>query len=188
MNNQDIHIVHLVDGLKSVIGTQEVRYKVVKLREISVADEYAALQLAERVVQVNGATKLVVSDELYRIALTMRHIEAFQCAGLQDIQLGLLTLEMLGRLSPHDLHRIEERVMLVDLGAQLRHGLITQEQFDAMIKGDKEDPAPRSEGQAAAVGDAGAPAESGPQMLADFGQGNAAGATAGASPRDGSAG
>ena len=81
MNNQDIHVVHLVDGLSSVVCTQEVRYKVVKLREISVSDEYAALQLAERVVQVNGATKLVVSDELYRIALTMRLTDSAPVAG-----------------------------------------------------------------------------------------------------------
>jgi len=186
MNTQDIHVVQLVDGLKSVVGTQEVRYRTVRLRETNVADEYAALQMAERVVHINGKPTLLVSDELYRIALTLRHVERFQAAGLDDITLDLLTLEMFGRLSPLDLQRIEDRVVLVDLAAHLRHGLITQAEFDAAVAGEKEPQGPRSEGQAAAVGEAGAAAESGPAMLADFSAGDAAGAAAGAGARAGS--
>jgi phage FluMu protein gp41 len=186
MNTQDIHVLQLVDGLKSTVGTQEVRYRTVRLREVNVADEYAALQMAERVVHVNGKPTLLVSDELYRIALTLRHVKCFQASGLDDIGLELLNLDMFGRLSPHDLHRIEERVVLVDLAAQLRHGLISHADFDAMLAGGKEAPGPRSEGQAAAVGEAGAATESGPAMLADYGASDATGATAGAGARAGS--
>ncbi|ACH72958.1 MULTISPECIES: phage tail assembly protein [Burkholderia] len=183
MNKQDIHVITLVDGLRSQVGDKEVRYRTVRLRETTVADEYVAMQLAERVVDVKGKPTLLVSDDLYRIALTMRHCERFQCAGLDDIQLELLTLEMFGRLSPLDLARIEERCVLVDLAAQYRHGLITKDAFDSMLADstNSESAGPRSEGQAAELGDAGAATQSGPSMLADFAARDAQGAADGAS-------
>ncbi|VVE55395.1 hypothetical protein PIN31009_04964 [Pandoraea iniqua] len=182
MNQQDIHVVALVDGLRSQVGDKEVRYRTVRLRETTVADEYAAMQLAERVVDVKGKPTLLVSDELYRVALTLRHCDRFQCAGLDDIPLSLMTLEMFGRLSPLDLARIEERCVLVDLAAQLRHGLISQDAFETMLSDvtKPEGVGPRSEGQTAELGDAGASAQSGPSMLADYAARNTEGAADGA--------
>ncbi|MCS6516264.1 phage tail assembly protein [Burkholderia pseudomallei] len=179
MNKSDIYRVQLVGGLPSQIGEQTVHYRTVRLRETTVADEFAAVELAERVVSIKGKPTLLVSDELYRVAMTLRHVDRFECAGLDSIDQKLLTLEMFGRLSPLDLAKIEERCVLVDLAAQLRHGLITQADFDAILAGEKEQSGPRSEGQAGAMGDAGASAQSGPAMLADYSSGDAAVATGG---------
>lgn len=85
MNKSDIYVVQLVDGLPSQIGEQKVRYRTVRLRETTVADEFAAVELAERVVSIQGKSTLLVSDELYRVAMTLRHVERFECAGLDPI-------------------------------------------------------------------------------------------------------
>lgn len=180
MNKNDIKVVQLVDGLPSQVGEQKVRYRTVRLRETTVADEFAAVEMAERVVSIQGKPTLLVSDELYRVAMTLRHVDRFECAGLDPIDQKLMTLDMFGRLSPLDLAKIEERCVLVDLAAQLRHGLIMQADFDAILAGEKEQSGPRTEGQAEAMGDAGASAQSGPAMLADFGAQHAAVAADGA--------
>ena len=122
MNKNDISVVKLVDGLPSQVGEQKVRYRTVRLRETNVADEFAAVEMAERVVSIQGKPTLLVSDELYRVAMTLRHVERFECAGLDPIDQKLMTLDMFGQLSPLDLAKIEERCVLVDLAAQLRHG------------------------------------------------------------------
>ena len=90
MNKDQIYTLQLIDGLKSNIGGKEVRYKTVHLRETNVGDECAAVQMAERVVNVGGKPTRLVSDEIYRIALTMRHIDKFSTSGLDDIGLDLL--------------------------------------------------------------------------------------------------
>lgn len=177
----DLFKLHLVDGLKATAEGRAIHYKVVRLRETDVNDERLATRLAERVVNVRGVDKLLVSDADFRIALTMRHVEAFECDGLKIPQ-AALDLDLFGKLSSHDLGLIERRVFLITLAAEVRYGLISQEDFDTIMAGgspsQEGSPAPRSMGQAAAVGAVDPSPEPGPALLADFTGQPAAGAPA----------
>ena len=178
----DLYALILADGLPVEVQGKTIRYRTVRLRETSVADERAAARLAERVMIVGGSPKLLVSDSEFRYALTMRHIDYLACDGVKIGQ-AVLDLEILGKLSPHDLQLIEARVVLITLAAQVRYGVITQAEFDVYAAGQvpagAAPAAPQPVGQAAGVGaDAAAP-ESGPAMLADYAGAGAAGAAAG---------
>lgn len=174
MKKEELLTLQLIDGLPSNVGGKSVFYKTVKLRETNVDDELVAVELAERVVYIKGKPTLLLSDEVYRVVLTMRHVDKFQCAGLDDIGLDVLDLKMFRRLSAFDMQRIEERCLLISLAAQVRYGLITQADFDKMIGGEEEQEpqAPRSEGQAEGVGGVGAEHQPGPSMLADHSASN----------------
>lgn len=168
MKKQDLYVLNLVDGLKSRIGDKEVIYKTVRLRETTVADEIIAVELSERIMTVQGKTTLIVSDELYRLAMNMRHIEAFSCPGLDDIDTDLLDLKMMGRLSTYDMQKIEERVMLISMAAAVRYGTMSQKEFDNVLAGiGKQTQTKRSEGQAEGMATDDSATQSGPQMLAD---------------------
>ncbi|WP_211452623.1 phage tail assembly protein [Collimonas antrihumi] len=170
--NDSIFILQLLDGLPSNVGGKPVKYKTVHLRETNVNDELTAVQLAERIKTINGKPTLLVSDDLYRTALTMRHVEKFTCSGLDDIGQDVLDLEMFGRLTTYDLQRIEERCLVVSMAAQLRYGLITEAEFDQIFAGTTNTTTgqigPRAEGQAAAVGADRDQDQPGPAMLTDF--------------------
>jgi phage FluMu protein gp41 len=159
----------LADGLQVDKAGAKVCYRTVYLRETSVGDERAAQRLAERVVPVNGTPRLVVSDAEFRHAMTMRHIEAFECDG-QRIGQGLVDMEMLDKLSSHDLGLIEQRVFLIEMAAEVRYGNMSQADLDALLSGAKAQPqqAPQPVGQAAGVGRTGPEPEPGPALLADF--------------------
>ena len=166
----DIYTLVLVDGLPAESGGKTLKYRTVKLRETTVADERAAARLAERLMVVGGVPKLLVSESDFRYALTMRHCEKFVCDGM-EIPLAILDLELFGKLSTHDLQLIEERVFLVTLAAQVRYGTITQQEFEAYATGQQADSlqkSPQPVGQAAEVGALADHAESGPALLADY--------------------
>lgn len=169
MKKEEIYTLQLVDGLKSNVGGKDVFYKSVKLRETTVDDELIAVELAERVVYLNGKPTLLLSDDIYRVALTMRHVEKFTASGIDDIGQDVLNLDMFRRLSKFDMQRIEERCLLVGLAAQVRYGLIKAEDFDRMLAGDdaEQSSLPRSEGQAEELGGAGDEHQPGPSMLSD---------------------
>lgn len=179
MDTQDLYRVTLADGLPVERDGKTLRYRAVRLRETTVADERAATHSAERVVMVAGAPKLLVSEADFRYALTLRHIEALECDGLV-LSGPVLDLELLGKLSPHDLGLIEEKVFLINMAAELRHGLITQGDFDALLAGTKPaPPSPQPVGQAAELGHAVPQPGPGPALLADFTGDAAHGAPAG---------
>lgn len=166
----DLFKLTLVDGLRVVSEGKELRYKGVRLRETNVGNERIATRQAERVVEVRGVSKLIVSDADFRLALTAQHIEAFVCDGL-TIPAALIDLALVDRLSHHDIGLIEQRVFLITLAAELRYGNITQETFDAVISGKAPEgggKAPQPVGQAPGVGADAASPESGPALLADF--------------------
>jgi len=170
----------LVDGIAVERDGQTLRYRVVHLRETTVADERAATRMAERVVMVSGAPKLLVSEADFRFAMTLRHIERLECDGLV-LQGPVLDLDLLGKLSPHDLGLVEQRVFLVAMAAEVRYGNLSQAEFDALLAGTqpKAPGAPQPVGQAASVGEAPDHAQPGPAMLADYAGGGAPGAPAG---------
>jgi phage FluMu protein gp41 len=175
---EDLYRVTLADGLPVLREGKEIRYKIVRLRETCVADEREAVRLAERVVMVSGQPKLLMSDADFRFALTMKHIETFVCDTL-SIDGPMIDLDMMGKLSPHDVGLIESRVFLMTLAAEVRYGNLTQEAFDQAWMGStapKQSPQPV--GQAASAGAGPAADQSGPQMLADYAGAGASGAGA----------
>lgn len=177
----DLYTLILVDGLPTTSDGKTIKYRTVKLRETTVADERAAARLAERVLLVGGSPKLLVSESEFRYAMTMRHCEQFVCDG-QAIPQALLDLDLFGKLSAYDLQLIEERVALITLAAQVRYGAITQAEFDDFVGGRQVAGVPQSPqlgGQAAGVGKYAADAQSGPALLADYAGDPAQGAAAG---------
>lgn len=179
----------LADGLPAEIESggqrRALRYRTVILRETTVADERWAVQHAERVMLVGGAHKLLVSDHEFRLAMTLRHCERFEVDG-QTLDQAVLSVDLLGKLSTHDLALIEERVFLIELAAQVRYGQLTQAQFDAVVQARLDGaapaaslPSPQHLGQATKLGAHGAELESGPAMLADYAGGDAQNTLAG---------
>lgn len=180
----DLHTLHLVDGLKTQAGAHEVRYRVVRLRETDVNDERTAVRLSERVVTVGGQPRLMSSPEEFRLAMTMRHVARLEADGAQAIEGASLDLDLFGRLTAHDLGLVEQRVFLITLAAQVRYGLISQADFDTVLagkapKGTEVPGSPQPLGQAAGAGATAPEAEPGPALLADFARPRAGGPAAG---------
>lgn len=164
---QELLTLHLRVGVPAERGGTTIFYKVVKLREITVADERWAVRMAERLVLWQGQPRLVVSDPDHKLALTVKHIEAFVC-DTQSLGPELIDLDLIGKLRPFDLAAIEERVFMIELAAKLRYGEITQQEFDSIFGGKAQDVrAPQPVGPAAVTGAAAPADESGPVMLAD---------------------
>ena len=178
----DLYTLTLDDGLPVEREGKTIRYRRVRLRETTVADERAAQRAAERVVMVGNAPRLLVSEADFRYALTARHIEWFELDG-QRIGGELVDVELLGKLSSHDLAMVEQRVFLLNLASEVRYGNMTEQQFAAIASGDAPapggQPSPQLQGQAAGVGPAGAATEPGPALLADYVGQPAAGAADG---------
>lgn len=177
----ELFTLTLADGISADRDGKPLRYRQVRLRETTVGDERAAVRMAERVVMVGGQPKLLVSEADFRYAMTLRHIESIACDG-QVLPQALLDLDLLGKLSAHDLGQIEERVFLIEMAAELRHGLISQADFDALMSGQAKPGAgaPQPLGQVAELGQAAAQPQPGPALLADFAGEPAAGAPVGA--------
>lgn len=166
----DLYTLELKHGLPAAThGGKAIKYRLVRLRDTNVGDERWACRQAERVVTVGGAPKLLVSEEDFKHALTVRHIEYFQC---DDVRIGqdIIDLALIDKLDPHDLGLIEQRVFLITLAAEVRNGLMSQADFDAIVAGTskrgKESPQPL--GQDEGVGQAPARAQPGPELLADY--------------------
>ena len=180
---EDLHRLTLADGIPTTTADgKTLRYRTVRLRETTVADERAALRMAERVVMVGGAPKLLASDADFQFCLTLRHIDALECDG-QMIPGAMVDLDLFGKLTSHDLGLIEQRVFLINLAAELRYGNITQADFDAVLAGQapagKGAGAPQPVGQAAELGAPAAGTEPGPALLADYAVQHAGGPGAG---------
>ena len=181
-NIEDLYSLTLADGVPVQREGQTIRYRQVRLRETTIADERAALRLAERVVMVGGQPKLMCSDADFRYALTLRHIEQLRCDELV-IDGALIDMDLFGKLCSHDLGLIEARVFLITMAAEVRYGNLSQEDFDAYMSGMKPLPAgsaaPQPVGQAAELGPIGPEPVPGPALLADYAGGAAGGAGAG---------
>jgi len=165
----DLYTLILADGLELVSAGNVIKYRTVKLRETTVADERMAQRLAERVVLVGGAHKLLSSDVDFSYAMTMRHVDQFVCDGM-TIPQPMIDLDMFGKLSSHDLGLIEQRVFLLTMAAEVRYGNVTQAEFDDMagVIAKSGAQSPQHFGQTATVGQVPAGAESGPALLADY--------------------
>lgn len=165
---QDLFTLHLRVGLPVVREGKNIFYKVIKLRETDVADERWAVRQAERLVLWQGQPRLVVSDADHKLALTVRHIEAFVCDSLR-IDGDMVDLELIGKLKPVDLAALEERVFVIEMSAKLRYGEISQEQFDLVFGGgaQPEQAPPQPVGPTAGDGANPVADGSGPVMLAD---------------------
>lgn len=159
VNNQPIDPtrVQLHDGISTSIGDKAIPYTIVILRPQTVAMDQRAIELAERLIMVNGIPTLKMSEESYRIAMTMLRIERFECTdpSMLPIKSHDIDFNMIGRLHPYDLVRIEQQVFLYDMVESLRFGNITQAAFDDLFnnakpkKDTKETQPPQPESEAA---------------------------------------
>jgi phage FluMu protein gp41 len=156
----------LITGLPVVREGKTIYYRKVKLREVDVVDERWAVRQAERLVLWQEQPRLVISDADHRLALTARHIEAFECDGMQ-IGTDLIDLSLIERLKPYDLAAIEERVFLIEMAIKVRIGQISQGDFNKITGAGQEAVAPQPVGPAADTGAAAPVGEPGPVMLAD---------------------
>lgn len=166
----DLYTLELKHGLPATThGGKAIKYRLVRLRDTNVGDERWACRQAERVVTVGGTPKLLVSEEDFKHALTVRHIECFECDGVKIGQ-DIIDLALIDKLSSYDLGLIEQRVLLLTLAAEVRNGLITQADFDAIVAGTskKAQEAPQPLGQVEGVGQAPAHSQLGPELLADY--------------------
>lgn len=178
---EDLFRLTLADGLPATSEGKTIRYMVVRLRETGVAHERAALKQAERVVMIGGQPRLLVSDAEFKLALTVQHIECFECDG-QRLSAAVIDLDLVGKLSTHDMALIEQRVFLLTLAAEVRYGNFTQADFDEIVAGRA--PAgklesPQPVGQIPGVGADATSPESGPALLADYAGSAAAGTPSG---------
>lgn len=131
--DQGIFTLPLTDGLPVTQEGKPVRYKTVRLRETTVVHELKAHELSEKLMQLpRGEWQLVSNAEVFTTVMTMLACECFIEAGLETIDEHVLDLALFGKLSRHDLTAIEERVALIELASQLRHGLITEREFIAV--------------------------------------------------------
>jgi phage FluMu protein gp41 len=170
-NIESLATLQLVDGLPAEMGGKTIKYRTVRLRETTVADERAAVRMAERVVMVDGQHKLMLSESDFRFALTLRHIESLECDG-HKLHQATLDLDVLGKISNGDLQLIEERIVLIELAAKVRYGVITAEEFAEFISGKlpatEAAASPQPLGQTPALGEAPGGAGAGPELLANF--------------------
>ena len=170
---ESLATLQLVDGLPAEMGGKIIKYRTVRLRETTVADERAAVRMAERVVQIGGLHKLLASEGDFRYALTYRHIDWLECDG-HKLHQASMDLELASKLSPHDWGLIENRVMLLELAAQVRYGLLSAEQFDFLANGgqlpqsNEAAASPQPLGQTPELGAQAAGSELGPTLLADY--------------------
>lgn len=148
-NNQPIDpkVVDLHDGLITTQGDKPIPYKRIILRSPTVDMDMRAIELSERLVMVNNLPTLKMSEEAYRIAMTMLRIERFECSGMSPIGHELIDLGMIGRLHTYDMAKIEHGILLYDMVESLRYGNITQAQFDAAFN-NSEPQTPQPEGEA----------------------------------------
>ena len=149
----DPKVVILQYGLKTEIDGKEVPYTRVILRPATVAMDMQAIELSERLVMIGGIPTLKMSEEIYRIAMTMLRIERLECtdSNVNPIDHTLIDMRLMGKLHPYDMSRIEQGILLHDMTESLRYGNITQAQFDAVFAKDQPakdtDKAPQPEGE-----------------------------------------
>ena len=80
---RDLFALTLHDGLPGERDGVATRFRNVRLRETGVAHERAAVWQAERVFMVGGVPKVLVSDSEFAFAMTVQHIESFECDGVR---------------------------------------------------------------------------------------------------------
>lgn len=147
----DHTIVELHDGLKTEIDGKPIPYTRVVLRAPCQSFDLQAVQAAERLVMVNGAPQLKMSEEVYRTVMTMLRIDRFECtdANMAPIRAHEIDLNLIGRLHPFDVAKIEQGVLLYDMVEAVRFGNITQQAFDDLYNPKSTEPQPpQHEGEA----------------------------------------
>lgn len=153
MDVNQVNRVVLHDGYQTEIDGKIIPYTIVKLRPPTVAMDMTAIELSERLVNIGGVATLKMSEEMYRNAMNMLRIERLECTdpNIPPIGHALLNLQMMGKLHPMDLARIEQQILIYDLYESYRFGNISQVQFEAALRGDDPQeiaaPQPTGEGQ-----------------------------------------
>lgn len=149
---RELFTLHLVDGLPTTVDGKEVAYKKVTLRETTVGDEIKAHRLAQDLVVHEGRPIFADNEQIFTIAMTMLACELFECDGHEPIDQVVMNLDLFGKLSKSDLAKIEERSALIELSAQVRHGVISEDDMKQMIeKAMEKEPTKQPSGQSQTV-------------------------------------
>ena len=145
----DLNQVKLHDGIITEIDGKPIPYTRVILRPATIAMDMRAIELSERLVMLNDVPTLKMSEEIYRIAMTMLRIDRIECtdSNIKPIGHELIDMRLMGRLHPYDMVRIEQAILLFDLSESLRYGNITQQQFDDVFAKKDKKPAPQPSGE-----------------------------------------
>lgn len=133
----DLYTVDLVEGLtvRTVNGTKPVVYKTVMLRESCEAYLHNAIREVQELRRSpDGSMRLVHNEALYEAARIAQHIDRFVGTG-PDLLSSDIDISVLGKLHPLDVMLIGERLLQIELAAQLRWNLITQDEHDLIVMG-----------------------------------------------------
>lgn len=133
----DLYTVELVEGLtlRTVNGTKPAVYKTVMLRESCEAYLHAAIREVQELRRTpDGSMRLVHNEALYEASRIAQHIDRFVGGG-PDLLSSDIDISVLGKLHPLDVMLIAERLLQIELAAQLRWNLITQDEYDLILMG-----------------------------------------------------
>lgn len=132
----DLYSVELVEGLVigEMQGTRAV-YKRVYLRESCEQFLHDAIRQVQQLMRgADGRMHLVHNEALYEAARIARHIDRITGNG-PELRQPDIDLALLGKMHPLDVARIAEQLLHIELAAQVRWGLITQDEYDLILLG-----------------------------------------------------
>lgn len=135
-SSTDLYTVELVGGLRlrnARTGADAV-YKTVMLRESCEAYLHDAIRQVQELRRTPDGMRLVHNQALFEAARIAAHIDRFTGSG-PDLVSADIDLAVLGKLHPLDVALIAERLMHIELAAQLRWGMITQDEYELILLG-----------------------------------------------------
>lgn len=134
----DLYSVELVEGLpvRNTSTGQIVHYKRVMLCEATFAHHQNAMRSVQELRRCadDGVYRLVHNQEALDAARMVQQIDRFSGAGA-DILGSDIDVTILGKLHPLDVMLISDRLLQIELAAQLRWQLITAEEYEMLLAG-----------------------------------------------------
>lgn len=136
-DSADLYTVQLIQGLtvKNLKGRGDGVYKIVCLRESCERFLHDAIrQVQEMRRGPDNSYHLVHNQALYEAARIVQHIDKFVGGG-PDLHASDIDLSVLGNLHPLDVMLIQEKLFCIEIAAQVRWGLMDQEEADLILNG-----------------------------------------------------
>lgn len=123
MKLEQIFQLALASGYPSQVDDTLVHFKELELKECSYQDDLNAQKAAERAVKTSEGWQLLASQSAYDKAMLQAHIKSVKCSGYDTIPGAAIDV---GKLDLHDISAIKERLLLIEMAAMSRHGLIAE--------------------------------------------------------------
>lgn len=134
----DLYSVELVEGLpvRNPSNGNIVHYKRVLLREATFQHHQNAMRSVQELRRCadDGVYRLVHNQEALDAARMVQQIDRFTGAGA-EIFGSDIDVTILGKLHPLDVMLISDRLLQIELAAQLRWQLITQDEYEMLLAG-----------------------------------------------------